>query len=211
MVRWSLIAGRLPGRTANEIKNYWNTNLGKREQAQKQYFNSTKKFCQNGKREIVHHEKEVVVGRSSVSWHDEDVEDEASPSTLTIDDSDFATEDSVPMDHSQSTDQPNLDDDAFDFDFDFGDVACLEFLDLDFTQLLEECHVFNVNNGSTTDCTGADGEEAYRHICETPKPNCSGETETIWNTDNACFQTTSSYSDLLVPWCDFLDSEEPCM
>ncbi|MQM01366.1 hypothetical protein Taro_034121 [Colocasia esculenta] len=28
--RWSLIAGRLPGRTDNEIKNYWNTNLGKR-------------------------------------------------------------------------------------------------------------------------------------------------------------------------------------
>ncbi|KAK8611957.1 hypothetical protein V6N13_131991 [Hibiscus sabdariffa] len=28
--RWSLIAGRLPGRTDNEIKNYWNTHLGKR-------------------------------------------------------------------------------------------------------------------------------------------------------------------------------------
>ncbi|XWS72246.1 hypothetical protein CRYUN_Cryun02cG0023300 [Craigia yunnanensis] len=30
--RWSLIAGRLPGRTDNEIKNYWNTNLSKRVQ-----------------------------------------------------------------------------------------------------------------------------------------------------------------------------------
>ncbi|PON86387.1 MYB transcription factor [Trema orientale] len=31
--RWSLIAGRLPGRTDNEIKNYWNTNILKKIQA----------------------------------------------------------------------------------------------------------------------------------------------------------------------------------
>lgn len=28
--RWSLIAGRIPGRTANDIKNHWNTSLSKK-------------------------------------------------------------------------------------------------------------------------------------------------------------------------------------
>ncbi|KAJ0472230.1 putative transcription factor MYB-HB-like family [Helianthus annuus] len=27
---WTLIAGRIPGRTANDVKNYWNTNLRSR-------------------------------------------------------------------------------------------------------------------------------------------------------------------------------------
>ncbi|KAL3745223.1 hypothetical protein ACJRO7_014353 [Eucalyptus globulus] len=33
--RWSLIAGRLPGRTDNEVKNYWNTHLNKRHLSRK--------------------------------------------------------------------------------------------------------------------------------------------------------------------------------
>ncbi|GMY29042.1 transcription factor MYB251 [Fagus crenata] len=32
--RWSLIAGRLPGRTDNEVKNYWNTTLRKKAKAE---------------------------------------------------------------------------------------------------------------------------------------------------------------------------------
>ncbi|KAJ1439057.1 SANT/Myb domain [Sesbania bispinosa] len=28
--RWSLIAGRIPGRTDNQVKNYWNTHLSKK-------------------------------------------------------------------------------------------------------------------------------------------------------------------------------------
>ncbi|GAB4834253.1 hypothetical protein Ancab_032519 [Ancistrocladus abbreviatus] len=35
--RWSLIAGRLPGRTANGVKNYWNTYLHKKSSAQPKF------------------------------------------------------------------------------------------------------------------------------------------------------------------------------
>nr|AUH28248.1 anthocyanin synthesis regulator 1 [Petunia x hybrida] len=34
--RWSLIAGRLPGRTANDVKNYWNTNFRRKLSPQRQ-------------------------------------------------------------------------------------------------------------------------------------------------------------------------------
>lgn len=30
LFRWSLTAGRLPGRTANDVKNYWNSHLSKK-------------------------------------------------------------------------------------------------------------------------------------------------------------------------------------
>ncbi|XP_021903055.1 transcription factor WER-like [Carica papaya] len=40
--RWSLIAGRLPGRTDNEIKNYWNTKIGKKLQKNQNSFSTAK-------------------------------------------------------------------------------------------------------------------------------------------------------------------------
>ncbi|XVE77301.1 hypothetical protein DITRI_Ditri13aG0051400 [Diplodiscus trichospermus] len=44
--RWSLIAGRLPGRTDNEIKNYWNTHLSKRLLSQGTDPNTHKKLSE---------------------------------------------------------------------------------------------------------------------------------------------------------------------
>ncbi|KAA8546237.1 hypothetical protein F0562_003024 [Nyssa sinensis] len=43
--RWSLIAGRLPGRTDNEIKNYWNSHLSKKIRREKQSTGITSEEC----------------------------------------------------------------------------------------------------------------------------------------------------------------------
>ncbi|XP_058754704.1 transcription factor MYB1-like [Vicia villosa] len=42
--RWSLIAGRLPGRTANDVKNYWHTNLRKKVVSEKEENEEKEKF-----------------------------------------------------------------------------------------------------------------------------------------------------------------------
>ncbi|CAI9766902.1 unnamed protein product [Fraxinus pennsylvanica] len=41
--RWSLISGRLPGRTANDVKNHWNTHLQKKVLAQEEGTRKTQK------------------------------------------------------------------------------------------------------------------------------------------------------------------------
>jgi len=47
--RWSLIAGRLPGRTDNEIKNYWNTHLSKKLSSQQSQDKSSKNLSTSSK------------------------------------------------------------------------------------------------------------------------------------------------------------------
>lgn len=47
--RWSLIAGRLPGRTDNEIKNYWNTHLSKKLSSQESQDKTSKNLSTSSK------------------------------------------------------------------------------------------------------------------------------------------------------------------
>ncbi|XP_015060828.1 myb-related protein 308-like [Solanum pennellii] len=58
--RWSLIAGRLPGRTDNEIKNYWNTNIGRRLQEGTHSGQSNRVISSNRQRHRSSHAKSTI-------------------------------------------------------------------------------------------------------------------------------------------------------
>ncbi|KAK6916976.1 SANT/Myb domain [Dillenia turbinata] len=64
--RWSMIAGRIPGRTANDIKNYWNSYLSKKVE-----FEEKKKSCL-GKT----HKKTAAMNLEHLGFSNKEVEDE---------------------------------------------------------------------------------------------------------------------------------------
>ncbi|TXG61637.1 hypothetical protein EZV62_013000 [Acer yangbiense] len=131
--RWSLIAGRLPGRTDNEIKNYWNTNLVKRVQHNQHTTNISANSSPNNHHRVFK-TKAIKCNQDSQSHHKIQHFKTNPDAAIVLPMNDHNNNKKIESDHTYSNSDNNSSDFRVDLinldDFSFSDLLNSDFSDL---------------------------------------------------------------------------------
>lgn len=203
--RWSLIAGRLPGRTDNEIKNYWNTNLGKKAKREKQSTPSkiemkptTKKF-DPPESSVIRSKAMRCTSKVIRTIRDQNLNNEASVKPFTNEKTVKISEGDKLGDRSSAlTAEEDRYSSNFMVDFNMGDIGFSEMLGPNFNVMdYNEFDIFHLENVM-------DGDD---HITNNNDEDDNCGLEEMMDKRGECFAKCDMDSDLQSLAC-FLESSE---
>ncbi|PIA27691.1 hypothetical protein AQUCO_07600099v1 [Aquilegia coerulea] len=219
--RWSLIAGRLPGRTDNEIKNYWNTNLAKRVEGSSILTPAHKNTPNQSRKKKNMTEPSNEAGKSSKVESVQVIRTKAYRCTKVFltpqsnhlniksqgrTDAELYQEVKLNSDNGMHTCSSGEEEDyrpSF-MDLNIGDFGLSDFLNSDFSQLSNfhrETKLFgdNNNNGSSNDISLSSDQTMLFH----------GGIMDDWRENDCIHRSEESSSDLhSLALASFLDTEE---